>query len=593
MHTRNTIIMAVLFVLLAGFVYFYEIRGRAEREEAERQAELLAVFEPDQVASLTIDNGGERVVATRVDGSWTITEPRPVEADGEALDTLVDNLHRATHERLVSEATEDLAPFGLAEPTTAVTVTLADGGSHTVAVGNDTPVGPNVYVTTGTGNVYSAARGLRGQLAKTLLDVRDRSVLEFDTTEVRRLEIGHSDYRAALAFDPAAGDDGGWSIEEPFAGRADADTVEDVLTALADAEVEAFIREDRPDETALAEYGLARPSMTIGITTGGDSRARLLVGSESSEPAGRYAMRDGGDSVFVIPAETVADVPAEAGGFRDREVVDLPRERVRAIELTGSDPSVRLERHESDTGWDIVAPRALTADASAVSRLLSTLQDLRAEQFADRFAGDRMLVVRLELENGDPLEIAVGSERSSMVPLGAGDDAEPVDVRTVTSSDGDTIYWVAADELDELTLELLDLRERTLVEFTQTDLTGVEVVAEGTTWTLSGDGESWTLDGDAVEGAAVDDLLWELNYLRMEAVAAEPAPAELASWGLAPPRYRVTATTADGAVAEVSVGDETDSGERFFVQVAGHDGVYEVGPGLADTLSELVEVLRR
>ena len=68
MQIRNTLIMAVVLIFVGGFVYFYEVRGRAEREEAERQEELLVHFDSEQVTALelTTTSGTESICAVRI-----------------------------------------------------------------------------------------------------------------------------------------------------------------------------------------------------------------------------------------------------------------------------------------------------------------------------------------------------------------------------------------------------------------------------------------------------------------------------------------------------------------------------------------------
>ena len=119
MNPRNTGLLLVATLLLGGFVYFYEIRGRAEREEEERQAELLVHFETEQVTGLEVETDEGTVRATRSDGEWSIVAPLAVPADGSAIDALVDRLQGATHERMVVEAAEDMAHTGLRSRTPA------------------------------------------------------------------------------------------------------------------------------------------------------------------------------------------------------------------------------------------------------------------------------------------------------------------------------------------------------------------------------------------------------------------------------------------------------------------------------------------
>lgn len=601
MHTRNTVIMAVILVLLGAFVYFYEIRGREAREEADRQAELLLDFEPEQVTGLTLTTESGTVAASRADGRWSIDEPRPVEADGEELDAVVDNLHTAAQERLIAEEPEDLGAFGLAEPDARAVLRLDDGRELSLAVGNDTPVGFNLYALADDGRVYSAPRALRGQLAKSLHDLRDRSILSFDETAVRRIELQAPSYTASLSLEDPEGENGGtWQVTAPVETRADEDTVADLLDELSAGEAEAFVLDDAPSDEQLEAYGLASPETRVTLWTADDASHGLLLGGESEDPAGRYAMRAGGSSVFVVSEDLLELIPDRVAALRNRQVLAVARERVRALELREDGEVRRIERDGTD--WRITAPRELGADASAVSRLLGSLVDLRAEDFASGPVDDTDLELTVELAPAgdaettatETLTLRVGSETQSVAADGDAEEAGSIDVRRVAVAGDDTVYLVSEEQVEELRVSTFDLRDKTLVELSQADLTAIEITTgDGDSYRVERDGEGWALaGGDADPTEATEDLLWELNYLRMEGVAAEDG--EPGDFGLASPRYRVVARAGDDAVASLSIGDEVASaedGERVYAQVDGVDGIYEVSASLADAIAALVESL--
>ncbi len=609
MHMRNTVLMAGLLVLLAGFVYIYEIRGREAREETERLEGQLVQFEIEDVERVEVTTENGTVLATRSEGQWSILEPAPVAADGEAIDSLVDRVRNARHERVVAEAAEDLAPFGLDDPSVRVSIGITGGAQVTVAVGKDTPVGPNLYVTTGDDRtVYSIARTLRNGLDKNLLDLRDRTVLDFEESAVEAIEITTPELTTSLQRDTEDAEPS-WAATQPFTGRADEETIEDLLSSLHTAEAEAFVLDAEPDDAQLAEYGLDDPDVSLTLRVGEGASHALLVGGDSEEPDGRFAMHPGGRSVFVVGTALVEDLPSSADTLRNKQVLALARERVKSMRLVGDGQPIRLERDGVD--WRITEPRPIEADASAVSRLLSTLQDLRAEGFGGPGQADEdWLTVTIGLgdadtsDNDETLQLRVGAT-TRIVPLEERDneDAEEVEARFVTSTGDAGTYIVSAGDLEGLQVALFDLRAKTLVQFTQTDLTTLKLDAGDESYELTQDGDSWRLmqpTARELEEGAVSDLLWELNYLRMEGVATEwdgTATPALAEWGLESPRFRIVARTAEDTAAEVLIGNETpgaqdETSTRIYARVGGRAAVFEISASLADTLQELVETLR-
>ncbi|HJO02432.1 MAG TPA: DUF4340 domain-containing protein [Acidobacteriota bacterium] len=612
MQIRNTLIMAVVLIFVGGFVYFYEVRGRAEREEAERQEELLVHFDSEQVTALELTTTSGTVRATKTEGEWAIVAPIAVAADGAAIDSLVDRMESGKHERLISEAADDLAAFGLAEPVVRATLELSDGERATLAIGNATPVGANVYVTAGeSGAVHSALGGIKDALDQSLFDLRNKSALAFDEDAVRGIDLSRGAFRAALEAAPSGDDEElQWAATAPFTGAADGDTVDDLLSTLHTAEATAFVIDAVPTPEQLAEYGLADPAATVTLRTDDDASHGLVVGTAAPDDAGFYAMRNGGASVFVVESELLDDLPGTADRLRNKQVVALPRERVRtlAVQQPGS-PPIHIERAGAD--WKITEPRQLDADSSVVSRLLSALEDLRAEGFASASSsavGTETVVTVGLSANGDEgspaaetIEIRTGGTRS-IVPLSeaGNEEVEEVEATYVRTSLADTVYLVPTDDTSNLNVDLFELRVKTLVEFTQADLDEIHIETTSGSHALSKTGDDWSLaDGGSIEASDVSDLLWDLNYLRMEGVTTEwsDAAPDLAPYGLASPRYQLQASIDGAVVADLRFGSESSSSEpdassRAYAIIAGHNAVYEIAASLGDALDTLVEKLQ-
>ena len=164
----------------------------------------------------------------------------------------------------------------------------------------------------------------------------------------------------------------------------------------------------------------------------------------------------------------------------------------------------------------------------------------------------------------------------------------------------DTVYLVPTDDTSNLNVDLFELRVKTLVEFTQADLDEIHIETTSGSHALSKTGDDWSLaDGGSIEASDVSDLLWDLNYLRMEGVTTEwsDAAPDLAPYGLASPRYQLQASIDGAVVADLRFGSESSSSEpdassRAYAIIAGHNAVYEIAASLGDALDTLVEKLQ-
>jgi hypothetical protein len=632
MRARNTLIMAVLVVVLGALVYVLEFRGSDEREAAEAIADRLLDFAPEEVTAMTIESAEGRISLARANDAWRVTAPYDLAADDTAVSSIVNRLQTADRDRVIDEAPEDLARFGLDEPQVSVTLQLADGDSRSLALGNGTPVGFNVFVQSGDGDtVYTTPASLKDTVNKTLYDLRDRSILSFVNTDVARVEIDGPEVDATVERQPDLGDGiTRWALSEPLEASADTDTVSALVSRFRTGTALAFPTDDPSDEQ-LDEFGLDAPEITLRLWTGDSAAHTLQIGGSAEEPSGRYARRLGSDAVMIIPDDLVNELPGSADALRNRTVVEFARDRVNAIDIDTDAEDKRLEKDGID--WRIRRPRALDGDAAAVSSLLTAALGLRALEFAagdadsSRFgfaaprarvsfelealpgldAGTELPAETVTLLLGATTEVA-GDET---VDTAEGDDEpEPIAARYVRVGGQPTVFVVAEEDLSDIDVDLFTLRSKTLVSFGQSQLTRLEVTdANGATRELvkNEDGD-WTHDGEAVSpdlSANVDDMLWRLNYLNMLGVVVEPdgsAALDLAPFGLDTPVARVRAFIDDEGVADVSIGGDVPEEQlqdepafaartQTYGVVEGAPGVFRIDAALRDAVRTLLEAL--
>jgi len=153
---RNTLILVVIFALLAGYVYFFEMK-KTEEGEGEEEPKTTQVFDlvADDVVELTVKGSEGTTRLSRVEGQpWQIEEPIQEEADDVRINSLVNRLARLTASRTLTE-TGDLATYGLAEPQLTAELKTRDNQVETLLAGDKNPQGSSYYVQKkGDENVY-------------------------------------------------------------------------------------------------------------------------------------------------------------------------------------------------------------------------------------------------------------------------------------------------------------------------------------------------------------------------------------------------------------------------------------------------------
>ena len=405
MSPRTTGIVFLAAAALFAFIWFWEIggeEGRKAAEEAEKQ--LFAGLEAGEVESIELTTsdgvaarlvrrkGPEAVDATETpeapetpetpETGWELREPLVFPGDPFAIDGLASALADLKSEA-VYQKPQAPEVYGLGEGALAVAFE-AGGESHRLRIGGQTPIGSNVYAAVGGDErVYAVSSFAANALRKSLLDLRDKRVANFETDAVDRVEARWPDGHVVLRRGAE-----GWSLLEPIEGPADAATVDALLTDLSFLRASGFEDDPPPDP----EAGLDAPEFSVELTGGeGEDalRASLAVGRAVDESGSRL-VRSAGDSLYRIPAERLADFPRELVAYRYKQLASFQATEASRLEIAferqessaEGDAPVEIAATRGETGWESeperFKPGLLAGLVSELSRLRGT--DILREQ---------------------------------------------------------------------------------------------------------------------------------------------------------------------------------------------------------------------
>jgi hypothetical protein len=136
---RTTLILLLLALGLGGFVYFYEIQGATQRQEAKEQQRQLFSFEEDRVQSFTIEKQNQTLKFERSKQSgaskWQMKSPSDAPASDAAVAYLLDLLASGTSDRTLTVGATQLREYGLDRPQATVEVKLNNGQTHRLLMG--------------------------------------------------------------------------------------------------------------------------------------------------------------------------------------------------------------------------------------------------------------------------------------------------------------------------------------------------------------------------------------------------------------------------------------------------------------------------
>ena len=373
MNLRTTGLLALVAFFLGAFVYLYEIEGGSDRDAAlESEKELFAGVDAAAVQSLEFTTSDGRAARfERRDGAWRVVAPVEGAGDAMALDGVASALATLTRVGKVKAAPGDLAQFGLGPEAPAVHFT-ASGASHALRIGRATPVGGNVYVAVDDGDDVAYVETYRLNAFKhRLTDLRDRRVLALEAGAVKRLQLSwpESSGPFTLALERDAED--AWQLRQPIAGRADQQTVRELLSNLEYLQATDFLDTRTPAaDEALRETGIEISFAGDGDAAAGKLRiAGLLDGARIVES---------GSQLYLLAPERLDDFARRLSAYRDKQLVDLDPASLEKIELEFAGKESIVLVH-GETGWS-AGEREI--DSEAVAGLAASLAVLRAADIA-------------------------------------------------------------------------------------------------------------------------------------------------------------------------------------------------------------------
>ncbi len=372
---RNLGIVAVLFVGLGAFVYFYEIEGGKKREEEAEQAKKLFQFEKEDVTSISLARSGDPITMQKEDDAWKLVAPIEARADTTAADGLASELSSTKVERSLEPNPVDWKTFGLENPSMKIRVALQDGKTLELELGDKDFNQSSVFGRIpGQEKVLVLPSLLYSNADKELFDFRDKTVLDFDRERVQEVEIRsrRKTYRLEKNGEE-------WSIRKPIQARADRSEIRSILSDLEFARVEEFIERGT---AGLGTYGLKAPASRVDLYLG-ENRARktLLVGKKVDTQY--YAKDEAGEDVFKIKEDLVKKLDLDLGKLRDKKMARFERGEVKRVEVRLPEQQFEFLK-DSENKWRLQSPKGHEEKSVLEYKLFWPLEDLEGKEIIDQ-----------------------------------------------------------------------------------------------------------------------------------------------------------------------------------------------------------------
>ncbi len=322
---------------LFGYIYFVESRKDPKKETPEgasgKREKVFTGFDKLKVSSITLSKReGEVIEAERNGDRWTLISPRETPADAASIGAMLDALERLETEDIVTEATPDLAPFGLSPPKVAVSVVAEGAGKpFELEIGDNVPAGSGLFARVpGKPRLFTVSSMVENTFNKTAFDLRDRSLIHAKKDDVRWFELREKGRTVFKLAREEAGNE--WEVTTPLTSRAARWTVEGFLGLVENLRMDSIPTEQATAQD-LSRYGLGGAARRLTLGLDESKLVTLEIGKKGED--GKYFARDGSSRVVAtIDAGLSDDLDKGLKNFRASRLLEIA-----AYEVTGFDVS--------------------------------------------------------------------------------------------------------------------------------------------------------------------------------------------------------------------------------------------------------------
>src|SRR5215510_10904616 len=362
MRFKGTAVLFLLFVVLGGYLYFTEFRGKEERQkQAEAKKKVFQVEDKD-ITELSLIYPDRTITGVKKgDKHWEITSPPGLEADSDEFEQLISNIPRIEREDTVAQNVQDLAQFGLKDPAVKVSAKTKNGQTIEILFGAENPKKTYNYAKLTSGNdVFLSASNWAKSFTKNVSDLRNMKVLEFETDDIDNIKIvqGTKELEAQKS-----GDD--WQLKKPIDTKADSNEISTFTSSIRFARVNSF--PDPPVDGKTAGLDAPAIKITLHDNKAKADRTLLIVKTSSTD---RYYARDASrDTIFIIDKEIAEKARKPVLDWRDKSITKIDREKIDKIEILRGTDAITLLKSCSD--WKLPDEKKLQWDK--VSGMLNAL----------------------------------------------------------------------------------------------------------------------------------------------------------------------------------------------------------------------------
>ena len=371
-----TLLMFIVLAGLGSYLYLVEFPAEQREEKQESAQKQILLFPETAITGLSITTAqGPIEFKLTKPGKWSIVAPLQTDADNREVQALIRALVTGTVTRTVEEQATQLAPFGLEQPVTTLTIT-AGTQQETISIGDSGPLSNTLYVLRASDRrVLLTNLAPRDFINKSLMTFRRKELLQFVQNDVERVRLTYPTTEIVIYNMTKDKPRPSWKIRYPIEAEADQNEVRSLMFRLEDLKALGII-DPGPERDAVAKT-LTAPKVKVTLhTAAGDQSVRLYQPNPQSGEAIAEITADA--PLYYINPALIKDLTKELFNLQDKRLLGLDYTDIAML-------SVKTREHQyaliNQTGeWMLEDQPTEKVSQEAADLLVSRVANLPAEE---------------------------------------------------------------------------------------------------------------------------------------------------------------------------------------------------------------------
>ncbi len=584
MRFKGTAVLAAVFIGIVFYYFLIDLPSEKRKKEDKDRSEKVILFDSENVKAISFIKGETTITLKRLGtDEWQMTAPVNASGDAPAVSDFLSFLKNLNFTRVVEESPKDLTPFGLNTPSLKIILSMDNGETKGVRVGDDHPMGNKVYLARLNGSRVLTAGITRNRLDREVHDLRDKTILDFKTPQITKVELIRNGKTLSLKKNEES-----WEVsEEKITAEGNESEITNLLNTIQAARIEQFI-EEQPEQ--LTSYGLNNSKLTVKLTTSQKNEPiTLFIGKKSAH--GFYAKTPLKENIFVINQSLFDTLNnRELVDFLNKSLVDFNDDDLVKVTLRMDDGSVDLIRDKQK--WTMVKPVNMKANTATINSLLFDLKNVRIVEFITTHTKNSKTFnfeqpekeINLTYKNGKTWALKLGNQTSSQ------------DHYFAQRSDDETVFTLQKSSVESIFRSLHDLKDRTVLKFDDDVVREIQIHDSKLTFILKKSTDKWNLTlpkpSDSIQSFIGKDILWTLNSIEFESVLAKD-PGNTVT-GLTNPKVSVKLLDGKSTIlTHLLIGNPvTKLPEVHYLKIAENSNIYTMKKRFLDEILSNLKKLK-